>query len=406
MHFRPRASADAVGRWSVIALGLAMPMSVALDNALLVIIAAAWLAAGNLRQNIEFIRANPVAVAAFALFALLALGLAYGTRNPGDGLRYLGKYVDLLFVPIFLTFFRDQRTRELGLALFCGTMVLSMAVSHLAYRDLLYGNPILDRTAQFPAGFKHSITHGLLMSYAAFLFTVLARDEARRALRIVYVVIALLLAHNVLFVVISRTGYVVLAALMLYFFTVTFGRKGVLGAAALGLVLFGGAYVGSDRFHARVNEASQQLSEWQPGKPSDTSVGLRLEFYRDTISIVREHPVFGAGTGSFPAAYAAIVSGKQMVETANPHNEYLLIASQIGLVGLASLLYLFYCEWRCAGKMVRPLYRDIARGLVLTFLIGCLFNSFLLDHTEGLLFAWMSALLFAAPRPEPVARTP
>jgi len=32
---------------------------------------------------------------------------------------------------------------------------------------------------------------------------------------------------------------------------------------------------------------------------------------------------------------------------------------------------------------------------VLTIAIGCLFNSLLLDHTEGLLFAWLTALLHA-----------
>jgi hypothetical protein len=32
---------------------------------------------------------------------------------------------------------------------------------------------------------------------------------------------------------------------------------------------------------------------------------------------------------------------------------------------------------------------------VLVFVIGCLFNSLLLDHTEGLLFAWATGLLFA-----------
>jgi hypothetical protein len=31
---------------------------------------------------------------------------------------------------------------------------------------------------------------------------------------------------------------------------------------------------------------------------------------------------------------------------------------------------------------------------VLTFVIGCLFNSLLIDHTEGLLFAWLSGLVF------------
>ena len=41
----------------------------------------------------------------------------------------------------------------------------------------------------------------------------------------------------------------------------------------------------------------------------------------------------------------------------------------------------------------------VARGLVLAMASGCLFNSFLLDHTEGLAFAWMSALLFGGLAP-------
>ena len=91
-----------------------------------------------------------------------------------------------------------------------------------------------------------------------------------------------------------------------------------------------------------------------------------------------------------------------MEETVNPHNEYLLIATQIGLVGLACLLYLFFLQWRLAAQFA-PHYRDLARGLVLMMVIGCMFNSLLLDHTEGLWFAWASGLLFAGLNPS--ART-
>jgi hypothetical protein len=31
--------------------------------------------------------------------------------------------------------------------------------------------------------------------------------------------------------------------------------------------------------------------------------------------------------------------------------------------------------------------------------VGCLFNSFLLDHTEALFYAWLSGLLYAGLRP-------
>ena len=84
-----------------------------------------------------------------------------------------------------------------------------------------------------------------------------------------------------------------------------------------------------------------------------------------------------------------------MLETRNPHNEYLLIAVQVGLVGLGLLLYLFYRQWRLAKMLPSSLERSLAHGLLLAIMSGCLFNSLLLDHTEGMLYGWMSGLLYA-----------
>ncbi len=81
--------------------------------------------------------------------------------------------------------------------------------------------------------------------------------------------------------------------------------------------------------------------------------------------------------------------------TSNPHNEYLLITVQLGVVGLGVLLYLFYTQLRLAAYLPGLLERNLARGLVLTVMTTCLFNSSLLDHGEGIFYAWMSGLLFA-----------
>jgi O-antigen ligase len=394
--------ADTCARACAITLGLSIPISVAFDNILLGLILAAWIASGNFGDKLAAIKASPVAMASLMLFGLLVLGLAYGTRNPGDGIRYLGKYADLFFVPIFVTVFRDERVRQNGLKAFCGAILLSVIISYLVYAGLLFDNPLVPRYPENPGGFKYSITHGLLVCFSAFLFVLLARETTRRAWRIGFIALALIAAHNVLFIVFSRTVYLVLAVLMIYFFVATFRWRGVAMAAALGGVLFFVSYIGSDRFNQRVNEAVTEMSAWQPGKPTSTSIGMRMEFYRSSLEIVREHPLFGAGTGSFPAAYAAVISGKHLEETVNPHDEYLLIASQIGLVGLACLIYLFFLEWRLAARL-EPLYRDLARGLVLLFAIGCLFNSLLLDHVEGLWFAWASGLLFAGLPPPATA---
>ena len=391
--------ADTCARICVIALGFSIPISVALDNILLAVLLVAWIASGDFRGKFSTVRDNPVALAVLALFGLLVLGLAYGTRNPGDGLQYIGKYIDLLCMPVFLTLFRDPRTRELGLRAFLVAVMINLLASHLAAQGLLYDNPVLIRAPQSPSGFKFSITHSLLMSYAAFQLVLLAREERRGVLRILYIVLALAAAHNIFLMVLSRTGYVVLTVLLLYFFVVTFKWRGVVTAMALSSVLIFTAYVGSDRFQQRVDRAQEEITAWRANQTADTSVGVRMDFYLSSLQIIREHPVFGAGTGSFPAAFAATDTGKHLAAAFNPHNEYLLIASQIGLCGLACMIFLFCLQWRLAGRLLPPIYRDLARGLVLMFVTGCMFNSFLLDHTEGLLFAWAGGLFFAGLKP-------
>jgi len=57
---------------------------------------------------------------------------------------------------------------------------------------------------------------------------------------------------------------------------------------------------------------------------------------------------------------------------------------------------MFFVMWRQAARL-DPAERTAARGLLLAMAVGCLLNSFLIDHVEGLLFAWMAGVLFAQP---------
>ena len=151
MHYPSIASGAATaGQWGVIALGLSIPISVALDNILIGLIAILWLLSGNWRGKTAAVRRNPVAVAALVLFGLLAVGTTYGNGNPGA----LLKYIDLLLIPVFLAFFQDAKTRERALFAFCIAAVASVVVPHLAYIDLPVDNPLLSRSRTYATGFK------------------------------------------------------------------------------------------------------------------------------------------------------------------------------------------------------------------------------------------------------------
>ena len=84
-----------------------------------------------------------------------------------------------------------------------------------------------------------------------------------------------------------------------------------------------------------------------------------------------------------------------MVATDNPHSQYLLTGVELGLVGLAALISLFLVQWHMAGRLPRGQERMLAHALLLAITTGCLFNSFLADHSEGLFYVWTTAILFA-----------
>ena len=185
---------ERLARHAAALLGFSIPISVAFDNVLLGLIALLWLASGDFRGKLAEITSNPVAVAALALFGMLAAGLLYGTPYPGQGIQYLVKYIDLLFIGIFVTLFRDAHTRNIALRWFCTAMILSFVVAELAAANLLDDNRWLVRDPGH--SFKHSITHGLLSAFAAFLFALMACRQPRWPQRLLFLVLALVDARG------------------------------------------------------------------------------------------------------------------------------------------------------------------------------------------------------------------
>jgi O-antigen ligase len=126
---------------------------------------------------------------------------------------------------------------------------------------------------------------------------------------------------------------------------------------------------------------------------------MRPESWRNSLEIVKRNPLIGVGTGGFAAAYAKQVEGTSMMPVGQPENQYLLTTVQLGVVGLAVLLALFAVQWSLASRLATRTDTNLARGLVITIAVGCMFNSFLLDHTEALFYAWLSGVLYAGLRP-------
>lgn len=384
-----------IGRWSAVAIGVSVPVSIALDNIFLGIVLLAWFAGLQYRDKLLLVWNNPVYRAALLLFALLTIGTLYGRPGPGDAKLFLLKYLDLTLIAVLGWFFVKASTREQGLrTLACG-LALVLLVSCALKIGLIPPNPWLRGTAESPVVFKLRLTQNILTAFSGFLFAWLLCSARTRAGKIGWGLMGALAVANIMLMVEGATGYIVGVTLLLLFGWQRARFRGIVITICSALCVVTLLSLIPGPFQTRVQQIIHELRHERADRPATTSTGFRLEFYRNTLTLIQKQPVLGYGTGGFPAAYAELVKGSGQQLSRNPHNEFMLITVQIGVIGLAALFWLFWLQWHLAPELPTPLERGVAQGLVVMMGIVCMLNSALLDHTEGLLYAWLSALLYA-----------
>jgi O-antigen ligase len=386
--------ADELVKWTPVLLGFSLPLSTALDSLFLSLMVLLWLLGNHFRAKYAMIKNNPVAVASLVMCGIYLLGLLYGHVDKGA----VSDARPFLLIPLMITLSQEERIRRYAWWGFLSSMLLTLALSYLIFFHFLPDN--LGKTGPIRAGtvLIGSIAQNLFMAFTAFFLATKARFAAKRIHRMVFGALSLLAAINVLFMVPSKTGQLVLVLLISYYLFDWMRWKGVI-AAGLMIVLSAGLlyWMPANAVHVRLNDLIQEYGQWQPDRaaPIGSATGMRMEFYYNSLKIIHENPIFGVGTGGFRGAYQKKIEKSQMVATDNPHNQYLLTGVELGLVGLLGLVSLFIIQWRMASRLPQGQERMLAYGMLLAITSGCLFNSFLADHAEGLFYVWSTALLFS-----------
>jgi O-antigen ligase len=383
--------------WMVLVVGFSIPLATTLGEALVGLYVYCLISAWELPTRLKIAWRNRVCRWFLLMTGLVLLGGLWSTGPWRDVLHGVLKHREFLYMPLFLTAFRQPWTRAWGLRAFVAGASLLLALSYyefLSQHDLGLASTV-GLGQGMSAGyviFKDRIIHNLLISFLSYLVA----DGMIRSRRWRWVLAPLLLAclGNLLFLVQGRTGYVVTGALMLLLFYQHCGRKGLL-YAGVALPLLGGiAYAGSSVVRDRVDATISQVrhhANREIGKAPDP----RLEFYETSLRIFARHPLVGAGTGSFVSEYQREARLTGARPTADPHCEYLVVATQWGLAGLTVFLGIFVVSWR-ASRELGQAERHVAQGMLVSIGVGSLFNSLLLGFTGGLFFSYFAALCFAS----------
>jgi O-antigen ligase len=379
-----------------------IPVSTAVTNVVLGLLILFWLldnGADRFAGWGRVLKSNPVALMGLVVFLMHVAGLAY---TDGEKEKIIESLLDggrFLFIGMIMGYFMaDDRVSSAVFHSFLSVMAGILFLSGLLWLNLLPPMGFVKGDPSNAVIFHDHIKHNIFMAFTAYAAAVQARKPgAGKVQRCLWALFSLLALFNVLFMVAGRTGHVIAAVLGVYYFF-TWDRKRSLVAGGVVLILLGAFawFNPSNPLFSRAQTAIEEVREWDYGKPADitSSSGLRLEWFFNSLQIIRQNPVLGTGTGSFKATYGRFVEGTRMIPTDNPHNEYLMTAVQFGFMGLLVLLIFFGIQWYQAGSLKDREQTLMARGFVLLMMTACLTASPLQDSSEGWFFAVMGALLF------------
>jgi len=320
---------------------------------------------------------------AISLFLLLLVGVAYSPAPLKDAFAYLNKYRELLYYAIAVSLFRDNEgAARLAEDSFVAGCVVILLISYGIFFSII-------PSERFGHSVVYHITHSLFIAILAFW--CLQRIFESRQYVYLWLGLFLLSTINLFYIAPGRTGMLIYIALITLTLLQRFSWKKSLAATIFVSLVMGITFFTSSNFSSRVGEAVDEMRGYQ-AESSRTSVGMRFDWYRNSIDLIKQRPVFGHGTGSFRTVQEDLIRNSETQSTDNPHNEYLLLAVQTGLVGLFLFITLLLAQFIISFEL-QPLRRYLLQGVVVAMSVGCLMNSFLFDSHPGHFYAIMTAIL-------------
>ncbi len=364
-----------------------IPFSTSLLGVTAILACICWILSGRFLLLPLFIRDNISVLLATLLLLLLTAGLLYTPVPFGEAVLYLKKYRELLLFGVVVSlFYRNDLAAARAQKSFIGGCCVLLISSYLMFFSLL-------PTQKFGYSLVYHITHSFFMAILAFW--CLHRCFETKKYLYYWLTLFLITTINLFFIAPGRTGMLIYLILIPLAIFQRLPLKKSLLVALLISALLALIYATSHNFSSRVSEAIQEMKTYH-STSSRTSLGMRFDWWQNSIDLIIENPVFGHGTGSFQAAQSDLIK-KQKSQTQpsdNPHNEYLLIGVQTGLVGLAVYLALLISQFFYSLQLGPP-QRYLLQGVVIAMASGCLMNSFLFDSHQGHFYAILTALFIA-----------
>ena len=321
-----------------------------------------------------------LAIGAFIVWGLISYFYAV---NPNAVLMRVFAFINfyISFLSIY-TFIRFNKIKNMHLCIFILAIVsIQLISSYNAYFDIISSVKYDFSFNTYLQGFfpNRNITSAVYLTQLPFIIYIII-DSKSKILRVYSSFISFALLYMV-FMLGSRTAYVILLFLTIFYLIIFFINKhekikkhllvfGLSLVASLSLSLF---TLGSKNDAFVVNRV--QTIDFE-----ETSTNTRLRYYSHGFNQLISSPIFGVGLGNWKIV--SIERDKDNIESYiipyTMHNDFLEVGAELGLIGLAIFISIYIFALRDCWNMYNknknnPLFIVIP-SVVLIYLIDANIN--------------------------------
>lgn len=372
-------------RWLIVASAVAISLPTPLIGLTTGLFLLTWISIAVkfncFSELVKKIINHPIALPALLLWLFFGIGILWSSASSSDAWRIFGKYRELLLLPLMLSILTKEWTERIIYGFIIGHMI-GMIFSFFQWFG--YFN-----ITGMPSGFHSHIQYSTLEAFAIFAITIIAYNHKNTSIKISLFILAFIMLFNLFMINTGRSGYIVFFMILAVGLLILYRWQGMLIFFLTATISVGILYSTSAPFQARINSTIAEVKNTKTNMES--TAHSRPVLWINALNIIKKAPIFGHGTGSFLTEYRQIST---VGESKNPHQQYLLVWAELGIIGLLFLLYLYYRQVIIANHM-EPKNKYLAYCLLVTFLSHTLFNSALMDNVEGHFYAILSAALWA-----------
>lgn len=371
--------------------GLCISVSVSLSSFLAYLMLFLVLLQGDLKDKWFEIKSNLFIYAVLAFVLLHFLGLAW-TEDFEWAQTVLKREWKLVFIVLFMMIVKKEHFKYY-IKMFIIGMSISEFVSYLIWFQII--PPFMYATVENPTPFMKHLSYNIYLAISIYfaLWIILFDKSINYFQRSIMAIFLLTMTIN-MFITGGRAGQI--AFLLLFFTLMVKVAKTHLRKALILLIIiistFVMAYHTSPLFFERVNKAINEVMHFE--RDHTTSVGTRIALMINSVELIKQNILYGVGTGDLLQEYAKInEKSKYRTPVMHPHNMYLLMMIEFGIIGLFVLLFLFATKIKISC-LIEDEFQNFRFGFIVLFLVVMLSNSYLYTHHTMVLYIFFTSFLF------------